>query len=365
MDSIPKPYVSLRDLMLGYTQVPIIKDFSLDIENGELLTILGPSGCGKTTILKFMAGLLTALRGKLLIDGVDFTHVPAHNRNIGMVFQNLALFPHMTVFENIAFPLAQRHFTKGEIQNKVMSIVRKVGLEEYIRQYPKHLSGGEQQRLALARTLVFSPPVLLLDEPLGGLDKKLKDDLLLEIKRLHTELKTTIIYVTHDQTEAMTISDRIAVMSKGILQQLGKPQEIYEVPVNTYVADFIGEANFFRGSVLSLNHNVATIVSKNKRFYSEIDSSIIRLLAVGNNVNSYVRPEKVSLIQGTETPSNKLEGKVISSSFLGEYVRYLIQIEDGMVIRMKQQAGNDYIRSPGEKVTVAWQAKDMRIVTDS
>jgi putative spermidine/putrescine transport system ATP-binding protein len=234
-------------------EILVVKDLNLDVARGEFLTMLGPSGSGKTTVLMMLAGFEPATHGEIYLDGQPINNVPPHKRGIGMVFQNYALFPHMTVFENLAFPLQVRHMEKADIETKVQRALDMVRLGAFGNRRPGQLSGGQQQRVAVARALVFEPTLVLMDEPLGALDKNLREEMQYEIKHIHESLGVTMVYVTHDQSEALTMSNRIAVFEDGIIQQLASPDELYERPQNAFVAGFIGENNRFMGKVLSLN----------------------------------------------------------------------------------------------------------------
>ena len=243
-------YLRLRKVAKSYDgKTNAVDDVSIEIERGEFVTFLGPSGSGKTTTLLMIAGFETPTGGMIELGGHDLTLSRPYERNIGMVFQNYALFPHMTAAKNVLFPLKMRHFPKRDMQARAERMLALVGLSPFAERYPRELSGGQQQRVALARGLVFNPDVLLLDEPLGALDKNLREQMQVEIKRIHREIGITMIYVTHDQTEAMTMSDRVAVFSNGKVEQIGSPLEVYNRPVNRFVGEFIGDSNFFAGRV--------------------------------------------------------------------------------------------------------------------
>ena len=244
--------VQLTELVKAYPGVVAVDRLTLEIREGEFMTFLGASGSGKTTTLSMIAGLTLPTSGEILLNGQDVTFIPPHKRNIGMVFQNYALFPHMTVYENIAFPLKMHKVSKEEIDKRVRQALHMVQLPQHGDRYPSQLSGGQQQRIALARALSFEPGLILMDEPLGALDKKLRQHMQIEIKHIQEELGFTTIYVTHDQEEALTMSDRIAVLRDGKLEQVGSPEELYEEPKTLYVADFIGESNIFSASVLEV-----------------------------------------------------------------------------------------------------------------
>ena len=243
-------YLRLRDVVKSYDgKTNAVDDVSIDVERGEFLTLLGPSGSGKTTTLLMIAGFETPTSGIIELDGHDLVLSKPYERNIGMVFQNYALFPHMTAAKNVVFPLKMRRFPKRDIEARAQRMLELVGLRRFADRYPRELSGGQQQRVALARGLVFNPDVLLLDEPLGALDKNLREQMQVEIKRIHREVGITMIYVTHDQTEAMTMSDRIAVFCNGKIEQVGSPLDVYNRPANRFVAEFIGDSNFLAGRV--------------------------------------------------------------------------------------------------------------------
>jgi putative spermidine/putrescine transport system ATP-binding protein len=241
--------VQLKDVTIGYGDNDVIAGLDLDIRRGEILSLLGPSGCGKTTTLHAIAGLITPRKGSVLIDGVDQTHVPINRRNVGMVFQGYALFPHMTVFNNVAYGLRIRSVAKSEVRDRVGCALKLVGMEKFIHRRPKELSGGQQQRVAIARTIVVEPKVLLLDEPLSNLDAKLRHDIRGDLKRILKELSITSVFVTHDQEEAMFLSDRIVLMKDGMIAQLAEPPGIYNHPANSFVAEFLGNTNFIAGNL--------------------------------------------------------------------------------------------------------------------
>jgi putative spermidine/putrescine transport system ATP-binding protein len=244
----PVGYLCLRNVIKSYDgKVNAVDDVTIEIERGEFVTFLGPSGSGKTTTLMMIAGFETPTQGAIELAGRDLTASKPYERNIGMVFQNYALFPHMTALRNVIFPLKMRHFPKADIEARARKIIDLVGLARFADRYPRELSGGQQQRVALARGLVFNPDVLLLDEPLGALDKNLREQMQVEIKRIHREVGITMIYVTHDQTEAMTMSDRVAVFRDGRIEQVGSPLDVYGRPANRFVGEFVGDSNFFAG----------------------------------------------------------------------------------------------------------------------
>jgi len=329
-----------------------LKGVSLDVRGGELVTLLGPSGSGKTTLLRILAGLIQPTGGIIRIGGRDVTYLPAEKRDLGMVFQNYALFPHLTIFENVAFPLRVRKVAKEEIKRRVNETLALVGLPDHGQRFPGQLSGGQQQRIAIARAIVFRPGVLLMDEPLGSLDKRLRQQLQVEIRMLQKEVGITTVYVTHDQDEAFTISDRIAVMERGEIAQIGTPSEIYRSPSNHFVADFVGDLNCFKGIVhTNAGHSVL-----------RTDNGVeIKLMgaatASGAAVTCGVRPEKVRLDPGAD--ENVFSAVVRSVSFKGNHHRAEITLAGGGNI-VADLPENSSIRE-GESVRIGWRAEDMHI----
>jgi ABC-type Fe3+/spermidine/putrescine transport system ATPase subunit len=299
-----------------------VDEISLDVKPGEFFSLLGPSGCGKTTTLRMIAGFETVDTGRILVGDRDVTDVPVHRRDMGMVFQSYALFPHRTVTENVAFGLRMRKVPKPEIEARVKAALAMVALTGFEDRRPGQLSGGQQQRVALARAIVIRPPVLLCDEPLGALDRKLRQQMQFELKQLQKELGVTLVFVTHDQEEALTMSDRIAVMNAGRIEQVGAPNEIYDRPRTRFVADFIGEINL-------------------------IDRPGRPTLAV--------RPEKIAL----GTPGAVLDGNITSASFLGGQTLYRIALADGRQMLVKEtNAGERPVRNVGDRVGLAWAPGD-------
>jgi putative spermidine/putrescine transport system ATP-binding protein len=298
-------YLALRQLAKSYDGVTRAVDgISIDVDKGEFVTFLGPSGSGKTTTLVMVAGFEAPTSGEILLAGKDLTRLKPWDRNIGMVFQNYALFPHMTVARNVAFPLRMRRVTKAEMARRVREVLALVGLETFAERYPRELSGGQQQRVALARGLVFDPDVLLLDEPLGALDKNLREQMQGEIKRIHREVGITMIYVTHDQTEAMSMSDRIAVFSRGRLEQIGKPLEVYHRPQTRFVGEFVGDSNFFHGRLEAGATGKVVIEG-----FGPIRVSAEKLRAVDHAraVDVMVRPEDLRIVEGESARLNAVE----------------------------------------------------------
>jgi len=351
----------LRDLRKSFGSVAAVDHVSLTIERGEFVTLLGPSGSGKTTTLMMIAGFEYPTSGDILIGGESVVSMPPSKRNIGMVFQNYSLFPHMTVFENIAFPLRMRKVQESEIRKKVMKALELVQLHDYPSRYPRQLSGGQQQRIALARALVFDPPILLMDEPLGALDKNLREYMQLEIKSIQRQLKITTIYVTHDQQEALTMSDRIAVMNHGRIEQVGSPEEIYEKPCNRFVAGFVGESNFLKGRIIERVEKTWLIGTDS---HLHIRTPYTDSLKPGMDVYLALRPERVFFPRGDEGTMNlnRFEGAVEESTYVGEMVKYRIRLEGGETILVKKPNAvgfQKYVK--GDSVDVVWKWEDVSV----
>jgi len=355
--------VRLDRICKTFGSVTAVDDLSLDIEAGEFITFLGPSGSGKTTMLMMIAGFEFPDSGEIYVGSKPVVSVPPYRRGIGMVFQNYALFPHMTVAENIGFALKQRGVAKADIAREVTRALEIVRLRGYEGRYPRQLSGGQQQRVALARAIIFKPHVLLMDEPLSALDKQLREELQLEIKRLHQQLGITFIYVTHDQREALIMSDRVAVMNEGRIEQLGAPSDVYDRPANRFVAAFIGESNFLEGTVVATQANEATI---------RVAGATIRAVAaappaVGAPVVLAVRPEKISFKEGDRSAAphdfNSLTAFVRDVTFVGEMHRYVLEIAPAITVILKQQHRFPVRpRSPDEPVEIEWHTQDTLVV---
>ncbi|WP_275174658.1 ABC transporter ATP-binding protein [Bradyrhizobium sp. CSS354] len=334
---------------------------SLDIQSGEFLTLLGPSGSGKTTTLMMIAGFQAPSKGDIAIDGVSVVDTPPYRRNIGMVFQNYALFPHLTVAENIAFPLKQRRVPKVERARLVAEALELMHLPGYGGRYPRQLSGGQQQRVAVARALVFKPRLLLMDEPLGALDKQLRENLQLEMRRLHAELGITFIYVTHDQEEALTMSDRIVVMNDGKVAQVGRPEDLYDRPCNRFVASFIGESNFLPAVVRGLENDMVV---------AECGGVLLRAatsqrLAIGAEITLATRPERLRFAEqlAESDAINRIAVTVTESVFAGERCRYLLKTENGAAMVLKEvSSATVRRRDVGDRVEIAWSVADTIIV---
>ena len=346
----------LENLTKHFGDLAAVDGIDLEVECGEFVTLLGPSGSGKTTTLLMIAGFESPTEGQILLDDDPITYTPPYQRDVGLVFQHYALFLHMTVFKNIAFPLEMRRLDKSTIQRRVNQALDMVRLRGYGSRYPKQLSGGQQQRIALARSTVFNPRLLLMDEPLGALDKKLREELQLEIKHIQASLGITVIYVTHDQEEALTMSDRIAVMNHGRIEQVGLPHELYERPANRFVADFIGEANFFKGEVITVEGEMC---------YLRTDDEVVlkgrRLngVAEGKRLLFAVRPERPVFLDSKKALPNMLEGTIEDLIYVGEATKYKIKTTSGQRFIMKQSSqtgGPQY--GCGDSVTIGWKVED-------
>ncbi|MEM6486958.1 MAG: ABC transporter ATP-binding protein [Pseudomonadota bacterium] len=333
----------------------VVKDLNLLIGRGEFLTMLGPSGSGKTTCLMMLAGFETATHGEIRLGGRAINSVPPHRRGIGMVFQNYALFPHMTVAENLAFPLSVRGMGKPEQQEKVARALDMVQMGAFGGRRPAQLSGGQQQRIALARALVFDPELVLMDEPLGALDKQLREHMQLEIKHIHERLGVTVVYVTHDQSEALTMSDRIAVFNDGVIQQLAPPEDLYERPENAFVAQFIGENNKLTGHVTSVEGSTAEVRLSGGDM---VHALAVNCGGVGEATQLSIRPERVTL--GPDATENQLQGRVEELIYLGDHIRCRMAVGGAdFVVKIPNSSDQGALRV-GEEVPIGWATADCR-----
>ena len=334
----------------------VVKDLNLSVGKGEFLTMLGPSGSGKTTCLMMLAGFETATHGEILLDSRPINNIPPHKRGIGMVFQNYALFPHMTVNENLSFPLEVRGQGKAEREANVKKALDMVQMSEFGHRRPAQLSGGQQQRIALARSLVFEPDLVLMDEPLGALDKQLREHMQFEIKHLHERLGVTVVYVTHDQSEALTMSDRIAVFDDGVIQQLASPNDLYERPENAFVAQFIGENNRI-DAVVSEIHGDKVLVEYNNGGKGE--ALAVNCGDVGSKTTLSVRPERVRI--GEKVGVNSIDAVVKELIYLGDHIRCRMDVmgNDEFVVKIPNSA-TSISMDVGEKTSVSWDVSDCR-----
>jgi len=340
-----------------YGSVMAVDNLNLDIRQGEFFTLLGPSGSGKSTTLLLIAGFEEPTSGELYLEGRPLSRIPAHKRQIGVVFQSYALFPHLTVFENVAFALRNLHWKEADIRRQVAEMLSLVKLEGYENRLPNQLSGGQQQRVALARSLAFRPAVLLLDEPIGALDRKLREHMLIEFKRVHRVLKTTMIYVTHDQEEALVMSDRIGVMNQGKLIRVGKPRELYENPQDAFVAEFLGETNLLPGCV----HSSGRVILDGDTETLNVDHDG----STGSKVHVVVRPEKVVVTTkaGELDGWNRLQGRVEEAIYVGDVTKYRVRTRAGHLARIKQFNRTQVTTyEVGSDVVLCWHPSDCRVL---
>ncbi|MBR4794989.1 MAG: ABC transporter ATP-binding protein [Lachnospiraceae bacterium] len=347
--------VRLNEVEKEFDGVKVVKKLSLDIKEGEFLTLLGPSGCGKTTTLRMIAGFSEATSGQIMLEGVDVSGLKPNERNVNTVFQNYALFPHMNVEDNIAFGLVEKKVPKAEIKERVSEMIKLVQLEGLEKRKPAQMSVGQKQRVAIARALINKPRVLLLDEPLGALDLKLRKQMQLELKHLQQKLGITFVYVTHDQEEALTMSDRIAVMHEGVMEQIGTPDEVYNHPKTKFVASFVGESNILESYVRSVDGDLLHI---------DLEAGKAALHAKGFGVEEMiyicVRPENVKL---SETPVEhfSIRGKVIEHIFAGSVVKTEVELLTGQILKVSSHPNDDHMEV-GKRVYVHWRPKDAIIV---
>lgn len=342
--------IDVRNLTKTFGHISAVDHVNLQVNKGELMTLLGPSGCGKTTLLRCITGHLDPDEGRIFIDGKDVTSLPTHKRELGMVFQAFALFPHMTAYENTEFPLKIRGFSKKEVRDRVEEAIEMVRLKGWENQYPRQLSGGQQQRIGLARALVYKPKILLMDEPLSNLDAKLREQMRFEIKDLQAHLNVTTIYVTHDQEEALALSNSIAIMNEGKIHQVGTPREIYEEPRTRFVADFIGLANFIKGILTDLDSlNRALVSSEN---IGQLIVPLSQDLSKGQKLLVFIRPNDIQLLDPDDetVEDNAFEGTVEKATYLGDKVDY--RIRAGKDLELRVQVGGMSRFTTEDKVKV-------------
>ncbi len=335
----------------------VVKNFNLDVAQGEFLTMLGPSGSGKTTCLMMLAGFEPATHGEIFLKDRPINNVPPHHRGIGMVFQNYALFPHMTVAENLAFPLQVRKMSAADVEARVKRALDMVQLGGFGGRRPAQLSGGQAQRVAVARALVFDPELVLMDEPLGALDKNLREQMQYEIKHIHESLGVTVVYVTHDQSEALTMSNRIAVFNDGVVQQLADPATLYERPENAFVAQFIGENNQFVATVTGLDGDIASV-----RFDDgeSCQALAVNIAGVDTRTQLSLRPERVRVGVASDAV-NATQAQVLELIYLGDHLRCRMRVHgnDEFIVKVPNNADNIALRV-GEQTTISWDPNDCR-----
>ena len=355
-----QPFIRFENITKRFGNFVAVDNLTLDIYEKEFFSLLGPSGCGKTTLMRMLAGFEEPTEGRILLQGKDISGVPPYRRPTNMMFQSYALFPHMSVEKNIAFGLEQDKLPKGEIDTRVQEMLKLVKLEQFAKRKPSQLSGGQRQRVALARSLAKRPKVLLLDEPLGALDRKLREETQFELMDIQHTLGLTFLIVTHDQEEAMTVSDRIAVMDKGIIVQVATPAEIYEAPNSRYVADFIGDINLVDGKVVS------TSAAAGQPGRVQLDCDGLKVVVeqecaavAGNTVAFAIRPEKVriSLDMPAQTDVNAARGEVWDIGYLGDFSLFLVRMDDGRILRAAQANVSRLVDRPitfGDQVWLHW-----------
>ncbi len=357
--------VRFVDIQKSYDGISlVVKNLNLDVAKGEFLTMLGPSGSGKTTCLMMLAGFEPATHGEIYLKERPINRVPPHKRGIGMVFQNYALFPHMTVGENLAFPLEVRGMDKSEREQRVKRALDMVQLGKFGDRRPAQLSGGQQQRVAVARALVFDPDLVLMDEPLGALDKNLREQMQYEIKHIHENLGLTVVYVTHDQSEALTMSNRIAVFDDGIIQQCDPPEVLYEKPLNAFVANFIGENNRLLGKVIEDNGDTVKVDIDDDE--GTVIAKKVNVEGVGVRSTLSLRPERVTVNPEPGSLPNVFEGRAEELIYLGDHIRTRFTVcgHDDFIVKIPNSAQHAHLKE-GDTVNIGWNAEDCRALDPS
>ena len=355
--------ISLRQVSKRYGKETVVDTVSVDIAAGEFFSLLGPSGSGKTTTLMMLAGFVAADDGQIVVDELDVSQTAPQHRGFGMVFQNYALFPHLNVFDNVAFPLRARKVPQAEIVERVRKVLELVRLDGLAERFSRQLSGGQQQRVAIARAIVFNPSIVLMDEPLGALDKNLRYQMQIEIKEIQKRLGMTVVYVTHDQEEAMNMSDRIAIMNHGRIEQVGRPTEVYKKPASAFIAQFLGEANLILVKVLQVQGGVATVRTEGGLL---IRARCDETLVSRATTQLFVRPERVTMKAssefqdlGADQAFNACQGVITHTSFLGNILRQTVLIEPGIMILVDaQNSAQMFLARLGDQVTLSWSVDD-------
>lgn len=356
----PAAFVEFERVQKSYDgQILVVKDLNLSVPKGEFLTMLGPSGSGKTTCLMMLAGFETATHGDIRLGGVSINNIPPHKRGIGMVFQNYALFPHMTIQENLSFPLEVRKFGKADRESKVKRALEMVEMGDFGVRRPAQLSGGQQQRVALARALVFEPELVLMDEPLGALDKQLREKMQFEITHLAHKLGITVVYVTHDQTEALTMSDRVAVFNDGAIQQIAPPDILYEAPDTNFVAQFIGENNTLEGVVQEITDGIAVVKLDDGEL---IACKPVNVSKAGERTKVSIRPERVEINKSRlQEGAHTLKAEVLEFVYMGDIFRTRLRVANNEEFIIKTRNAPDQVRlSPGQQIDIGWLPEDCR-----
>ncbi|MDO9167178.1 MAG: ABC transporter ATP-binding protein [Rhodoferax sp.] len=337
----------------------VVHDLNLEIQSGEFLSLLGPSGSGKTTTLMILAGFESPTSGEIFLKGKSITKTPPHKRNFGMVFQNYALFPHMTIADNVAYPLTVRKFGKSEREAKVLRALAMVQMDKFGSRYPGQLSGGQQQRVALARALVFDPQLVLMDEPLGALDKQLREHMQLELKEIHRKLGLTFVYVTHDQSEALTMSDRVAVFNDGVIQQIDGVTQLYETPANRFVAGFVGDNTVFQGKVSGVDGAHCTVQLPCGTRLSGIN---VNAATPGQTVQACIRPERICPQSGSDQPAtNGLQASVNDVIYLGDHLRLRCTVANQAHATVKIALSSQTMPQPGDAIWLQLPQEHLRV----
>jgi len=350
------PILNLKNIHKNYQGEEIIKNVNFSVNNGEFVAILGPSGCGKTTILRLIGGFEKPDSGSIFINNLEVNNISPSNRKVNTVFQSYALFPHMNVFDNIAFGLVVEGKSKDYIKNEVSQIAKKVGLEKFLLRTPDQLSGGQKQRVAIARAIIKKPHILLLDEPLSALDKKLRQKMQVELKKLQKNLGITFIFVTHDQEEALSVADKVIVMSDGKIEQIGTPRDVYETPSNLFVAQFVGEINVFDAEITKVSNNKITLYVENEVTYTTKSNENFK---VGDKVKLLFRPEdlRTETIKDSKTLKNVFIGKIEDTTYKGATLDSSIVLKSGKKIKASEffdEDDADFDYKIGENITVHW-----------
>lgn len=352
--------VRLNNVVKRFGDFTALHELNLEIQEGEFLSLLGPSGCGKTTTLRLIAGFIQPSQGSILLGDEDVTQVAPQHREIGMVFQDYALFPHMTIAENIGFGLKERHYPKAQIEARVRELLDLIRLSDVGDRYPAEVSGGQQQRIAVARAVAYPPKVLLMDEPLGALDLKLREAMQIELRRIQQELKITTVYVTHDQTEAMNMSDRIVVMNAGRIEQIGSAEAIYNDPQSRFVAEFVGQINLLEGQIIGSEGNFFTVLTLGATVQVPKGN-----VAAGDKVTIAVRPEHLQLVDSNTSNSglNIITGTLSARMFTGNLTRLYVDVgaDKEIIIEARPQ---DVPQEIGSKLHVAWQPSESRVLVE-